>query len=97
MRLKEFQKNSRAKRGLVMLRELKSKPHRIRGFFIVHEETILQFRTENGEVHHAMPFDLTVSDRYSNGSFIIDTDSVGEVTEVWRQTVYKKPFDTDEK
>ncbi len=97
MRLKEFQKNSIAKRGLVILRELKSKPHRIRGFFIVNEETILQFRTENGEVHHAVPFDLTVSDRYSNGSFIIDTDSVGGVTEVWRQTVYKKPFDTDEK
>src|SRR5699024_9553321 len=38
MRLSEVTKSTRAKRGLVMLRELKGNPHRIRGFFLTNEE-----------------------------------------------------------
>jgi len=92
MKLNEFEKTSRAKRGLVMLRELKSKPHRIKGFFVVHENESLEFMTEDGEMHRVYPLELTTSDRYSNGSFIIDSDRHGEVTEVWKESAYQVPF-----
>lgn len=93
MRLKEFKKTSRAKRGVVMLRELKSKPHYVKGFYAMFENELVQFRTTDGETHHINPLELTTSDRYSNGSFIIDSDVHGEVDEVWRKTEYRKPFE----
>ncbi|API94037.1 MULTISPECIES: DNA topoisomerase IV subunit A [Virgibacillus] len=96
MKLSLFEKTSRAKRGLQMLRELKSKPHRIRGFFLVNEQDTIQFKTEDGEVHHVFPLELSNSDRYSNGSFIIDTDNHGEVLEAWKQIRYEQPFENQE-
>lgn len=93
MKLKEFEKSSRAKRGLIMLRELKSKPHRIRGFFVINEEDSLCFETKNGKMHRILPLELSTSDRYSNGSFVVDTDSEGEVHEAWIEAVYRKPFE----
>ncbi|MFD2045763.1 DNA topoisomerase IV subunit A [Ornithinibacillus salinisoli] len=93
MKLREFDKSSRAKRGLIMLRELKSKAHRIRGFFVAYEEDTIYFKTTEGESHHIKPIELSYSDRYSNGSFVIDADNQGEVTEVWKQATYKSPFE----
>ncbi|MEC5422577.1 DNA topoisomerase IV subunit A [Virgibacillus sp. C22-A2] len=93
MKLREFEKTSRAKRGLVMLRELKSKPHRVRGFFIVNENDTISFQTTNGESHTIFPLELSTSDRSSNGSFVIDADNHGEVTEAWKEATYRKPFD----
>ncbi|MFC0299650.1 DNA topoisomerase IV subunit A [Virgibacillus soli] len=93
MNLSQFEKSSRARRGLIMLRELKNKPHELRGFFIVSQEETIAFRTNNDVVHQVFPLELPLSDRYSNGSFVIDTDHDGEVAEVWRQATYEKPFE----
>src|SRR5690625_4864181 len=93
MRLKEFTKSSRAKRGLLMLRELKSKPHRITGFFVIHEKDTICFQINTDETHHVVPLELSASDRYSNGSFIIDSDNQEEVNTVWKMANYEKPFD----
>ncbi|MGJ9460506.1 DNA topoisomerase IV subunit A [Oceanobacillus sp. CF4.6] len=93
MKLKEFEKTTRAKRGLLMLRELKKKTHRIKGFFVLNENDTICFQTANGETHHVFPLELSVSDRYSNGSFIIDSDHHGEVVDVWKEATYNKPFD----
>src|SRR5690625_3840139 len=93
MRLPEFEKATRARRGIAMLRELKGKPHRIVGFFMIHEKDTIYFRTNKDETHHFFPLELTVSDRFSNGSFVIDEDNQGEVTSVWRDVVYEKPFE----
>ena len=97
MTLRTFEKMSRARRGLVMLRELKSKPHRVRGFFAADVHETIYFRTAKGETHTIYPLELSASDRYSNGSFVIDADNQGEVTEVWREASYEKPFQNDEK
>ncbi|MGX9930155.1 DNA topoisomerase IV subunit A [Virgibacillus sp. Bac332] len=97
MRLQEFEKSTRAKRGLLMLRELKSKPHRIRGFFLINEDDTLDFQTSDGTTHSIFPLELSNSDRYSNGSFIIDADTHGEVVEVWKQAHYQKPFEDTNK
>ncbi len=93
MKLSEFEKTSRAKRGLVMLRELKGKPHRIKGFYLVKENDTIRFRTNKDETHSMFPLELSLSDRYSNGSFVIDEDNQGEVTTVWKETTYEKPFE----
>lgn len=95
MSLSEFEKSSRAKRGLVMLRELKTKPHRIAGFLIVEEEQPVQFQTEKGSIHECLPYELKESDRYSNGSFFIDTDETGEVIRAWKKADYTKAFADD--
>lgn len=93
MKLREFEKSSRAKRGLLMLRELKNKPHRIVGFFATYEQDTLSFTTTKGETHQIFPLELPNSDRYSNGSFVIDSDNQGEVLKAWREANYEKPFD----
>lgn len=93
MKLSDFTKTSRAKRGLVMLRELKKKPHRIKGFFAIEEQDTISFKTDKGKIQNVFPLDLSISDRSSNGSFVIDTDSIGEVINVWKEANYQKPFD----
>ncbi len=79
-----------------MLRELKRKPHRIVGFSLVNEQDTLQFVTTLGSAHTIYPLELTKSDRYSNGSYVIDSDEQGEIKEVWEQAVYNKVFDNDD-
>ncbi|WP_430785729.1 DNA topoisomerase IV subunit A [Virgibacillus flavescens] len=93
MKLSEFTKTTRANRGLAMLRELKKKPHRIQGFFVMDEKDTITFSTKKGELQEVYPLDLSLSDRSSNGSFVIDTDNQGEVNRVWRKASYEKPFD----
>lgn len=95
MKLSEFEKTSRAKRGAVMLRELKRKPHRVQGFVIANENENIQLKTTKGATHTVFPSELSKSDRYSNGSYVIDTDELGEVEEVWKQAVYLKAFEEE--
>ncbi|MCD5322816.1 MULTISPECIES: DNA topoisomerase IV subunit A [Pontibacillus] len=96
MRLKEFEKSSRAKRGVVMLRELKNNPHRVVGLQLTQGQEILFLETENGTVQEINAGSFKASDRYSNGSFVIDQDEYGQVVAVWREADYEKVFDTEE-
>jgi topoisomerase-4 subunit A len=85
MPLSEFEKTSRAKRGVVMLRELKTNPHRIVASVLTEgEEETLHIRTEMGVVETIAAASLRSSDRYSNGSFIIDSDEAGNVVDMWK-------------
>ncbi|MGM8213685.1 DNA topoisomerase IV subunit A [Virgibacillus sp. W0430] len=97
MKLASFEKSTRAKRGVVMLRELKKKAHRIKGFYFVNENDKLCFETMAGEKHRIFPLELPISDRYSNGSFVIDADNQGEVEQTWLEAEYRKPFLEKEK
>lgn len=90
---KEFEKTSRAKRGVVMLRELKKNPHQIAGIEILEGEERVWLGTENGDSVTVDVRKLRNSDRYSNGSFVVDTDETGDVVEIWS----KKVSDSDEK
>ncbi len=67
---------TRAKRGLMVLRELKTKPHRV--VFLDGEITLTNEYTivaGNGESKVVRPMDLTLVDRTSNGSALLgDTD-----------------------
>ncbi|MFC4323148.1 DNA topoisomerase IV subunit A [Litchfieldia salsa] len=83
MRLTEFEKASRAKRGVVMLRELKSNPHRIVSCQLVQLTDTIFIKTKNGSIDSMNSSGLRPNDRYSNGSFVIDENEAGEVIEVW--------------
>ncbi|KRN25668.1 DNA topoisomerase IV subunit A [Lacticaseibacillus camelliae] len=77
MKLKEMGVGARARRGLMVLRELKRDPHRVVAMSKVDDNTLITVVTDKDQ-----QVELTVSnypdgDRYSNGSFVLDTDSVG--------------------
>lgn len=96
MSLNIFEKSARARRGSLMLRTLKSKPHRAAGFFAVDKNDSIMCLTENGQTHEILPMDLSLSERTSNGSFVISTDDHGEVIEAWKQAYYIKQFTEEE-
>ncbi|PRO42349.1 DNA topoisomerase IV subunit A [Bacillus sp. LLTC93] len=82
MNLTEFDKTSRAKRGVLMLRELKKNPHRIVAVIAASFHDTLEIDTEKGAM---IPLDISTlraNDRYSNGSFILDEEEQGEVIHV---------------
>ncbi|PDM40668.1 DNA gyrase subunit A [Parageobacillus yumthangensis] len=86
MPLSEFEKTSRAKRGVVMLRELKTNPHRIVASVLTEgDDDVLFIRTETGVTETISTASLRTADRYSNGSFIIDSDEAGAIMDIWKQ------------
>lgn len=87
MSLKEFEKTTRAKRGLIMLRELKNNPHRIVGMNLIQADDKIIIKTEKGQIEEIEPKTLRANDRYSNGSFFIDEGEAGSVKEIWRVTM----------
>lgn len=95
MRLNELEPSTRANRGTLMLRELKGKPHRIRGFFFTNETDVVCMQTENGKMYTQRALDLPLSDLRSNGSFITDEDHDGEVTSAWIEASYETPFESN--
>ncbi|WP_461218357.1 DNA topoisomerase IV subunit A [Lapidilactobacillus salsurivasis] len=83
MSASELPLGNRARRGLLVLRELKSKPHRIVGVVLVATElTELQIQTSTAQFVTLQPSDYPIGDRYSNGSFVLDTDQVGIPTKI---------------
>ena len=95
MAIADIPVTSRANRGLQVLRELKSKPHRVFAAGPVFgeavdfdlftteaeasEEQILQVLSNKGTAYEINLADLSLSERTSNGSFISDTISDEEV------------------
>ncbi|MEC1524173.1 DNA topoisomerase IV subunit A [Neobacillus niacini] len=84
MKLKEFEKTTRAKRGVVILRELKANPHRIVGFVVANEEDTIYIQTEKGHIETVLTSEIRLNDRYSNGSFILDENDNGKVSTIWK-------------
>ena len=89
MRLDVFNKSARARRGQSMLRELKAKPHRVAGFLALQEQEKMRIITDNDKVIEAAPHGLPISDRNSNGSFILDPDDEGQITALIKELSMK--------
>ncbi|MEZ2719746.1 DNA topoisomerase IV subunit A [Niallia circulans] len=87
MKLTEFEFSGRAKRGLIMLRELKANPHRIVGMTIAGAQDIIYLQTEKGDIESLKAADLRFNDRYSNGSFVIDETEAGKIVELWEEKI----------
>ncbi|MGV3489538.1 MAG: DNA topoisomerase IV subunit A [Tuberibacillus sp.] len=79
-----LEKSVRARRGLVMLRELKKEPHRIAGSVLVENGDTVRLRSEKGTEVDVAVDQLRHADRYNNGSFVLDQDSDGQVIDVWK-------------
>ncbi|WP_144462349.1 DNA topoisomerase IV subunit A [Siminovitchia fortis] len=83
IKLSEFEKSGRAKRGVVMLRELKSNPHRVSGLKLTNDDRPINIQTDRGNIEKILPSQLRFNDRYSNGSFIINEKESGHIIEIW--------------
>lgn len=70
-------KFTRAKRGSMILRELKTKPHRIVAALIYTQNHDINIKTSSDRTIKIRTNDYPVGDRYSNGSFVVDTISDG--------------------
>lgn len=84
MKLQEFEVGSRAKRGVVMLRELKSNPHRVVAVMAATGKEEVLLETAKGIRMNLAANNLKPVDRYSNGSFILDEGSEGKVIAAYR-------------
>ena len=79
---------TRAKRGLMVLRELKSNPHRVvylDGNITSKQEYVIV--STNGEMKDIRPMDLSLVDRTSNGSALLN-DTDGLTKTVLKKFVY---------
>ena len=68
IRLTEFEKSGRAKRGLIILREVKSNPYKVLKCFAVPKNDLLGLKGTT--VNYIKLTDLPIADRYSVGSNI---------------------------
>lgn len=92
--LAQMEQSHRARRGLLILRELKTRPHHVAAALPVGPEDKLWLTTGKGKAVSLAAADVRDSDRYNNGSFVFDQDEDGEVIDVWKET-QKDPGETD--
>lgn len=80
MSVSEIEQSNRAKRGLVILKELKTNPHRIFNVSVVNHDDLVILVT-NKQIQETIEVSkLPRSDRYSNGSLTFDTSTDGELS-----------------
>lgn len=89
MNIHDFDSLGRAKRGLLVLRELKNNPHRVA--FLLDGEKNQEYiiLTEKGNAIDLSSASYQISDRYSNGSFILDETTDGAPVDVHKKVVYE--------
>jgi topoisomerase-4 subunit A len=85
MLAQELTQLGRAKRGLMILRELKAHPHRI-VYMGNGENRQLRLQNQKGEEQLISTDSYAINDRTSNGSFVMDEKQGGEVTSVIEMT-----------
>ncbi|HPI99992.1 MAG TPA: DNA gyrase subunit A, partial [Enterococcus sp.] len=85
MLAQELTQLGRAKRGLMVLRELKAHPHRI-VYMGNGENRQLRLQNQKGEEQLISTDSYAINDRTSNGSFVMDEKQGGEVTSVIEMT-----------
>ena len=75
IKINEFEKTSRAKRGLLVLREVRTNPYRIVKGFVVDSKEYLGIKTN--EIINFKLTEIPIMDRYSTGSQISKNEVVG--------------------
>ncbi len=69
VKLEEFEKSSRARRGLVLLREVKTNPYKVLKTFITETRGFLGIKT-NSNIDVIKNTEIPIADRYKTGSTI---------------------------
>lgn len=80
--LSAFEEGARAQVGTMLLKEIKSKPHRIVGGTLIKDDAGLVLRSA-GHTYHTNAKSVRVTGRYVNGSFVVDEDEFGHIIEVY--------------
>ncbi|SEK38310.1 DNA topoisomerase IV subunit A [Carnobacterium iners] len=88
MTINDFDTLGRAKRGLLVLRELKSNPHRVAFLLDGSKGKEYTIRTEREKEIYLASSSYQVSDRYSNGSFILDQGIDGSPVDIQTDIFY---------
>jgi topoisomerase IV subunit A len=96
MKLTEFERATRAKRGVIVLRELKANPHRVVGFVLANDSDTIFIQSEKGAVESIVASTLRFNDRYSNGSFLLDESESGLTREIWLKEAENNSLKTGE-
>ncbi|MBW9322265.1 DNA topoisomerase IV subunit A [Enterococcus casseliflavus] len=84
MLAQEITQLGRAKRGLMVLRELKKNPHRV-VYVGSGENQQLLVTNQKGQAFEVITNQIPINDRTSNGSFIMDEKTGGQIYEVKTQ------------
>ena len=79
MKVNEIPQTTRARRGVQVLRELKRNSHRVAAVVTIKPDQEIHVITDHNEIVSIDPADHPLSDRYSNGSFVLDTETQGNV------------------
>ncbi|MDN6639552.1 MAG: DNA topoisomerase IV subunit A [Tetragenococcus sp.] len=87
MLAQELNQLSRAKRGVMILRELKKSPHRI-VYMGDGQEKILILTNEKGQEVEIQTNHYPINDRTSNGSFALEEKQGGKVIDVHEKFAY---------
>ena len=69
VKLEEFEKSSRARRGLVILREVKSNPYKVVKALILENKGYVGLRKES-DIEFVKNTEIPISDRYKTGSTV---------------------------
>lgn len=85
MLAQEISPLSRAKRGIMVIRELKKNPHRLVYLKESESDDEMILLTQKGTQHTVKSLDYPISDRTSNGSFALDESKEGAVVRVHAQ------------
>ncbi|MFC4411246.1 DNA topoisomerase IV subunit A [Chungangia koreensis] len=85
MKLSELDAGTRAKRGVVVLKELKANPHRVVTVDIVDDQEVYVLETNNGGRVDVEASTIRFVDRYSNGTFKVDEKESGTVVHVFKK------------
>lgn len=84
MLAQEINQLGRAKRGLMVLRELKKNPHRVVYMGSGENQQVL-VTNQKGQSFEVITNQIPINDRTSNGSFIMDEKTGGQIYEVKTQ------------
>ena len=85
MNLAEIETSSRAKRGVVTLKELKANPHRVFAVLLAKMGNTIVLETDKGVQETVEFVNMNRADRYSNGSLKLDVKTDGDLIRVYKQ------------
>ena len=80
VRLEEFEKSSRARRGLVLLREVKTNPYKVKKVFVIQNRGYFGIK-KSTDIENIKNTEITIADRYKTGS-TISKNEIDDVFEV---------------
>ena len=80
VKLQEFEKSTRARRGLIILREVKTNPYTIINTFITNNKSYFGLKIGDG-IEKVKNTEISISDRYKTGS-TISKKKINEVFEI---------------